>query len=82
MHLPSNYLYEQSLRLCVTNTNCLNFKRGYRGDGRLYGIEGYNELINEWTTFEMLIHYPIEAVGMVKLSYHEIIFLGGKDDVA
>ena len=34
-----------------------------------------------WTSFPMLIHYPIEAVGLLKLSYHEIVFLGGKDDV-
>jgi len=30
----------------------------------------------------MLIHYPVEAEALIKISYHEIILLGGKDDVA
>ena len=30
----------------------------------------------------MLIHYPVEAEFLLKLSYHEIILLGGKDHVS
>lgn len=60
----------------------ISFLSGFRGDGRIYGIEGYNEFTNEWNTFPMLVHYPIEAEVLIKLSYHEIILFGGKDDVS
>ena len=53
---------------------------GYKGDGRCKGIERYNELKNEWEQIPLLLMNPIEAAGILRLSYKEFILVGGKDD--
>jgi len=66
--------------VATTYMNRVYIFGGYRGDGRIMTIERYNEVVNVWESVPLLLMYPIEAEGMVKLSEKEIVLLGGKDD--
>ena len=68
--------------VATTYMNRVYILGGYRGDGRVKTIERYNEVWDVWEAVPLILLYPIEAEGMVRISDREIVLLGGKDDFA